>query len=281
MRNGFKFNGRHSSEIGVTVRTKSRPIRPPVKSLTTDLTCRDGVYDFSASNPSGREFYSDRYFTVSIGIYAENISKIQEKLTDISLWLTGAGELIFDDMPLIIWKGKISDEIIYMPEHNGRKAVIDVSFRAEPFGYCVFGTDGIVLDTDIYIDEMIPLEYEDLFDFTLSGSDDLRVLNFGDRPIRPVISLTGNVEGIIMELGEKQLSFTASGDVSVDFDKQIVTDENGSIGVSGEFFEFAAGENILHIENSNTDSIQISVSYTPEFMYGTHFGDVDWGDGDA
>lgn len=47
------------------------------------------------------------------------------------------GELIFDDMPFSKWRGKVSDEVIYMPEHSGRKAVMEVSFRAEPFCKCI------------------------------------------------------------------------------------------------------------------------------------------------
>ena len=57
MRNGFIFKDRHSSDFGVTVRTKSRPILPSVKENIVDLPYRDGGYDFSKANPfraSGR-----------------------------------------------------------------------------------------------------------------------------------------------------------------------------------------------------------------------------------
>lgn len=46
MRNGFIFKDRHSSDFGVTVRTKSRPILPSVKENIVDLPYRDGGYDF-------------------------------------------------------------------------------------------------------------------------------------------------------------------------------------------------------------------------------------------
>ena len=65
MRNGFIFKDRHSSDFGVTVRTKSRPILPSVKENIVDLPYRDGGYDFSKANPFGREFYNDRIFTVT------------------------------------------------------------------------------------------------------------------------------------------------------------------------------------------------------------------------
>ena len=69
MRNGFIFKDRHSSDFGVTVRTKSRPILPSVKENIVDLPYRDGGYDFSKANPFGREFYNDRIFTVTFNIY--------------------------------------------------------------------------------------------------------------------------------------------------------------------------------------------------------------------
>ena len=68
MKNGFIFKDRHSSDFGVTVRTKSRPILPSVKENIVDLPYRDGGYDFSKANPFGREFYNDRIFTVTFNI---------------------------------------------------------------------------------------------------------------------------------------------------------------------------------------------------------------------
>lgn len=282
MRNGFKFNNRHSSQYGVTVRTKSRPIRPSAKSFTADMPCRDGVYDFSMANPSEREFFNERIFTVTLSVCADGLRAMQERLTKLSLWLTGSGELIFDDMPLIVWRGRITDEIIYMPEHDGKKAVMEITFRVKPFGECIFGSEGPALDTVcIRLDENIPIGFDELYTFTISCSGDLRIINFGDRPARPVLDITGSAAGVRLELGGRSLSFNASGNVKVDFEKQNVTDENGSISVSGEFFEFQRGNNLLHIENSNTSSLQISVSYTPEFMYDVYFDDMEWGAANA
>lgn len=114
MRNGFIFKDRHSSDFGVTVRTKSRPILPSVKENIVDLPYRDGGYDFSKANPFGREFYNDRIFTVAFNIYADNLAEMQRKLSLLSLWLCGESELIFDDMPFSKWRGKVSDEVIYI-----------------------------------------------------------------------------------------------------------------------------------------------------------------------
>lgn len=283
MRNGFKFKDVHSSLFGISVKTKSRPIRPAVRTFFTEVPYRDGEYDFSSANPYGHEFYSSRTFSVSIGVCAENLTALQRKLTQLSKWLCGKGELIFDDIPLAVWIASVDDEIIYMPEHEGRKAVIDVSFRAEPFSQCIFNSlDGPCLDVPVItIGDCVPIGIDGVYTYTFSQSGDLSVINIGDRYARPVIAVDGNAEALVLSCGDKALSFTAQGGVKIDFEKQCVTDETGTLKVSGEFFELPQGESTVHIENSNTDSLTVTVCYTPKFMYNVYFDEMDWGDGDA
>lgn len=281
MRNGFTFKDRHSSEFGVTVRTKSRPILPSVKENVVDLPYRDGGYDFSKANPFGREFYNDRIFTVVLNIYADNLSAMQRKLSLLSLWLSGEGELIFDDMPISKWIGKVSDEVIYMPEHSGRKAVMEVSFRLEPFSKCIFGTDGPSLEMPLSISENIPINITEWFEFDVFESGDISVYNFGDRPIRPIVKLSEGAKTVMLSMNNKSLTFTSNGKTEIDFAKQKVIDTSGNIFVSGEFFEFPAGRNILHIENSNSQNMKVEILYAPYFVYGEHFEDLKWGDENA
>ncbi|MDY3971597.1 MAG: phage tail family protein [Clostridia bacterium] len=279
MRNGFKFNGHHSSEFDVTVRTKSRPIRPEAKSFTIDLPSRDGEYDFSLSNPQKREHFHDRTFIVTLSLYAENLMKMQNKLMEISKWLTGRGTLIFDDIPSVIWNGKITDEIIYMPEHDGRKAVLEVSFRVQPFGSCIFGTEGPVMDcVEVHLDSTIPIDFDELYTVSAANGQSINIINFGDRPIRPVITITGGASDMTLRMNGKTLDFSAGGDVVVDCEKQTVTNANGSVMVSGEFPELQSGDNVLYVGNSNSDTLNFDISFTPQFMYGADLDNLDWGD---
>lgn len=281
MRNGFTFKNCHSSGFNVTVKTKSRPIRPEQKTYTTDIPCRDGIYDFSAANEYGRVFYNDRIFAVTIYVSDENLEEMQFKLSELSRWLCGSGDLIFDDIPLIVWKGRVSDEIIYMPENSGKKAVIEVSFRAEPFGYCIFDNDGPTLDTALRIDSNLPLDISPMFLFSLSGRGEMKFINFGDRPVLPLMTINGNAEGVRLDMDGKTLSFNTNGNTEVDFKNHTVTCGGESIKVAGEFFEFKKGTNLITLENSNTSELSVNFVFTPEFMYNVHFYDVDWGDGDA
>ncbi len=276
MRNGFKFNNKHSSEFGITVRTKSRPIRPETKSVTVDLPCRDGVYDFSRANPMGREYFYERVITVSISIMSQSLEVMQNKLSAVARWLTGEGELVFDDMPYTVWRGIISDEIIYLPEHAGKTAVLDISFRVQPFSTCVFSSEGPALDFAASLDTNIPIGIDVYLKGTVSGNGSADILNFGDRPVRPVIKITGAAEDIIMSCGGKILSFSVSGNVTIDCENQNVTDSGGYAAVSGEFFELQPGVNTVQVENSNTSPLDIEVSYSPQFIYAVDFAAIDW-----
>lgn len=276
MRNGFTFKGRHSSEFGVTVKTKSRPLRPSVKTSFVSLPCRDGVYDFSEANALGRECFNERTFVIEIAAIADDIYQMQDKLSALSLWLCGGGELIFDDMPLVKWVCKVSDEIIYMPERGGRKSVIEVSMRVKPFGIAIFDSDGPEINFDMVLGTNIPIGLADMHTYSFSGSKTMTVVNWGNRPARPVISISGASGNLSLSLGGKELSFACGGEVTVDFDKQSVTDSEGNyIAVSGDFFEFPPGETALSVSGSG--NIKAHMVFSPEFMYNLNLDFVDWG----
>lgn len=277
MRNGFKFKDRHSSFFGVTVRTKSRPIRPEAKIYTIDMPCRDGAYDFSESNSTGREYFYDRTFVITMSVCADNLNLLQDKLSQLSSWLMGSGGLIFDDMPNTVWYGRISDEIIYMPNHGGKSASLEISMRVRPFGKCIFGTEGPVLDINMTLDNKIPIALDETVHYTVTGSGNVKVHNFGERPIRPCIHIQ-DAGAVILTLNGKTLSFESKGDCNVDFEKQSVTASGANVDVSGEFFEFMPGANIVHFENSGSDEVTIDVSYTPEFNYAVNLEAIDWGE---
>ena len=281
MRYGFTFKDIHSSEYGVTVRTKSRPIIPERKSFTVSLPYRDGEYDFSEANADGREHYSNRVFRLSLTVTADDLGALQAKIGKLSKWLCGSGDMIFDDIPLVVWRGKITDEIIFMPEHSGHSATMEISFSAEPFGKNIFGTEGPRLGDPIPLDSDIPLSMDELYTCTINGSGKTNFTNFGDRPARPVFLLEGTDGTVTMSVGDKSLSFTASGSVTVDFKKQLVTDRNGALRISGDFYEFPVGRSALHITHSGSSALNVTAIFEPEFMYTADYEDIDWGEDNA
>ena len=129
MKVGFTFKDKHTSDFGVTALTQSRPVLPEVKSYTFEAAAVDGEYDFSEANEFAREFYKDRVIEVDIQAGAENLESLQRTLTRLSKWLIGRGDLVFDDIPHVIWDARIIDTVVYKPERDGRKTVLSVSFR--------------------------------------------------------------------------------------------------------------------------------------------------------
>lgn len=284
MRNGFTFKDRHSSEFGVTVQTKSRPIRPSVKTYEVSMPHRDGSYDFSKSNSMGREMYNDRYFTVIISAGADDICDMQTKISRLSTWLMGSGDLIFDDMPLSVWKARLSDEIIYMPEHGGKKAVMEVTFHTEPFCDCAFDEQGPALEDAVLLSSEIPLEMDGYYRQRADGDSQMRIMNFGDCPMRPVIKLISAACDVQLSLNGKTLFFwkpDTAEPVFVDFEKQQIINDDEICEASGEFFEFPPGENILRIKSVFSDDITTTVYFTPKFMYDVDLSNIDWGDENA
>ena len=281
MRNGFTFKDIHSSEYGVTVRTKSRPIIPMRKSFTVSLPYRDGEYDFSEANADDREHYSNRIFRLSLTVTADDLYSLQEKIGKLGKWLSGKGDMVFDDIPLVIWRGKIADEIIFMPEHAGTSATMEITFSAEPFGKNVFGTEGPRLGDAVPLGSEIPLSMDTYYTCQISGSGSMYFVNIGDRPAKPVFLLEGVAGTVTMGVGDKSLSFTASGNVTVDFGRQLVTYGNNVVRISGYFFEFPQGRSELIITHSANNDLTVTALYEPEFMYTAVYEDIDWGEDDA
>lgn len=270
MRTGFKFKDKHTRDFGVTAQTQSRPIRPETKSQTYETPIMDGEYDFSEANIYGREFYNNRTFQMDLKVTADNLIELQKKLSKLSAWLMGKGELIFDDTPLVKWSAHIIDTIEYKPEH-GKNAVLSVVFKVRPFANLIFNVaDGPYLDDEIYLDDNIPLDISSYFTFKGTGTHSHKVMNIGEAPVRPIITVSETTDSLSLSCNGHTI--TVSGDCVIDCKKQIVTEKNGSLmsGVSGTFFELVSGENILIV----TNTAKIEISYEPRYFHDADLSEV-------
>lgn len=115
----------------------------------------------------------------------------------------------------------MSDEVIYMPEHSGHKAVMEVSFRAEPFCKCIFDTEGPALGMPFMLGANIPIDISCLFKFNISGSGDISVYNFGDRPVRPIVKLGASARNVTLSMNGKSLAFMSNGQTTIDFENKM------------------------------------------------------------
>lgn len=279
MRNGFKFNGKHTNEFkGVTIRTSDRPVFPSIKESVYNSDEIHGEYDFS--DASGHEYFNTRTFKIDFCVMSDNLSELQNKLTRLSKWFQGRGTLIFDDIPLVKWNARIVDSVSYKSENGGKRAVLSVSYKAMPFSEMVFDViEGPCLDDDILLDSDIPLSTDEYFTFSGAGTY-ANVPNVGDVHIKPVISVTGSSG--TFTIGNNGVSITVEhkGDFVIDCEKEQVYsgDTNLMAKTTGEFFELAPGtDNTIQI----TDNATVQINYIPKFLYDADMNDMDWGDENA
>ena len=310
MKYGFSFKGTHTKEFaGLTVKTTSRPIKSDMRDAVFTAPYMDGSISTASNNPYGREFYESRQFVVTMFLTAENLVRLNKKLAKISSWLTGSGELIFDDAPLIIWDARAAGSVDYAPERAGKKAVLTITFEVQPFGRLAWHvTDGPELGQDgIYLGDNLPLGMgTGGYTVTVESLENLIVsqgiLNYGDRPVRPVITFRTLGSGSVPDMGiitirvngdsGNEMTLYAGNEVKTfiaDCEKHALTNIDGKnimgrnpklVNFSGRFIELPPGENRLIITRragASAADIEITVDFMPRYMWDADFDAVDWG----
>ncbi len=273
MRSGFSFKGQHSSGFEVTVRTNDRPVRPETKEERYNPTNRDGERSFAQANHYGREYYEDKVFQIELRITANGLSELQSKITKLSRWIMGSGELIFDDTPLVKWDARIIDTVQYMPEHGGKDAMFLVKYRVKPFSELVFNTiDGPCLDDEIELDSDIPLDLGEYFIF--EGAGDHTVMNIGDMPVRPIITVENASKPITISINGVKL--TVPKNAEIDCENYTVKDMSGKslmLQVTGDFPELKQGANIMTV--TSDEKITVEIEYEPRYIHNVNTHDLE------
>ena len=283
MRNGFIFKNKHSSEMGVTVKSKSRTLIPGTKEYSYDLPFLDGSYDFSEANEYGRAFYEDRVFEVTMHIYGDNLAELERKTARIASWLTGKGLFKFDDMSSL-YNARVISNVAFTPERYGKKADVSVIFQSEAIGRADFNvSDGIELGKAIPLDSNFPLDMSEFFvkDLT-AGENTVEIVNIGDFYVRPILTFDG-AANITVTYGDSKIMIEdLETDAVMNFEKCIVTNSDGDnliSKMSGKFFELPPG--ISELEIYASEECQMKIDYTPRTIYDFDFSQIDWGDGNA
>lgn len=272
MRTGFMFKGIHSNSMGITIKTKSRPILPDIKRITFEPSSADGVIDLSKYNEWGRVMYQERVFQLQLGVKADNIYKLQLKIAKLAAWLSGDGELIFDDIPAVKWKASITDAIDYVPELSGRKTILIITFKAEPFSLAMFDTQsGIPIGSKIPIGSVVPIGIESYYTYSISGNGNISVNNLGTAPVRPQIIIYEPNGTVTIGCGGKQIEIRNSDGASqlvIDSEKFKVFQDGNERYYDGDFFELSPGNNNISVKiGANTSPKTVKVNYVPRFLY--------------
>ena len=231
---GLTFNGRHSSEFGLVMFSRNRPILPEPKLVAEDIPGMDGEYDFSAANPDGEVKYKPRMQDIDFTLKERNPTRLRVKANQIAAWLAcGEKELIFDDEPDKFYLATVSNKLDLDNQILSIKK-FTVHFKCRPFKYGLHLEGSDIWDTFNFEEDALQ-ETE----FDVSGTKALKIINTG-RAVRPTINVDANMSitidgstynltpgdniiyGVKLAPGENQLTITGTGHIRILFRKEIL-----------------------------------------------------------
>ena len=122
MISGFTFRQRHSSEFGIIIKSKNVPSKPAVRVEKVKVLGKSGTYKFEDAN-------EDMVFEFECIISGRNILELEQKMGQISAWISEKGPLVIDYMPDKNFEVKMYEALI--PRRYSRYFVFDLVFEGE------------------------------------------------------------------------------------------------------------------------------------------------------
>jgi len=253
MYGGFTYNQKHSyNDLGLVVKSVSRPLIPPQKLVTYSAADFDGVMTF---NPMGqRAAYGNKSLTVQMGIALPLDSTggfpgLQSLIAAVADWLSnpagGYLPLIFDDMPDTLWQirpaagGNIAFQL-------ARAGKFNLTFDCRPFNTLAFDSSGVALGDDIVLGSAVLLDQESYSVVAVTGSGGgCTIYTESAAPSRPVITLTGSGNSVSVSIGGQSVTYNQpwSGSLVLDCVNYCATLNGADVtnSVTGDFPEITGG----------------------------------------
>lgn len=122
MISGFTFRLRHTSEFGIIIKSKNVPSKPKVRVEKVKVLGKDGTYKFEDN-------CDDIVFEFECIISGRNISELEQKMSEISSWISDKGTLVIDYMPNKNFEVKMYEALI--PRRFPRHFIFDLVFEGE------------------------------------------------------------------------------------------------------------------------------------------------------
>ena len=128
MSNGMIFNGRHSSDFKLAMRSDNRQLLPATRDEYQYAIDRDGSVLFD-------DALDDRFIEVSFTTLTDTGNELQQKARQIASWLRTKERtrITFDDEPDKFYMGKVSTQVDI--ERVANMGEFTVTFRCEPYAY--------------------------------------------------------------------------------------------------------------------------------------------------
>lgn len=127
---GFTFRGRHSSEFNIGCRSIDRSAIPERRKYELIIPHRSGTREI----PS--DVYDKRNISVEVAaVFEESFEEFRLKIRELAYWLSGTGELFFDDEPDKKYTASLYDAIPLQQILLQPKAVVEITFDCQPFAF--------------------------------------------------------------------------------------------------------------------------------------------------
>ncbi|NLD49342.1 MAG: phage tail family protein [Clostridiaceae bacterium] len=264
---GLKFNNKHSyNDYGLLIKSINRPISEP-KLITEEIESADSAFDFSEINSDKRIKYKDKIITVTFAIKERNSANLRVKAREISRWLNcGEKQLTFDDESGMYYFAKLNNKIDLETQITVLQQ-FTVQFKCRPYAYST-----VQSNEQIQFGQGLQFGYNFMFDmtptvFNINTPSTISLYNSGDY-VKPVIIITGTASTIKLSCGGKTLSYnsvlTTGQTLAIDCAKYraTVNSSNANNAISGNYFEFENGSNILTVSGTN-----LNINLTIVFRY--------------
>lgn len=123
---GFSFDGTHSSDMGLFVRSVDRTLLPAKRVVQYVIPGKSGTYDVDNG-------YEKRTIVCEIGFVGDNRNRadLRIKARQVAQWLAGYGQLVFDDEPDKGYTAEVVSAVSV--EEVAATGKASVTFSCQPF----------------------------------------------------------------------------------------------------------------------------------------------------
>ncbi len=249
---GIRFNGTHSDDVGICVRTVSFPYIAPKIQTKISVPGRDGEVVVEGN-------YKNVKIEVSCNLYDTDPTTRRKKSREVALWLSSKGELILDSEADMVYTVIACNHDI-LAEPRGYELPVDdftIIFECYPHPKNTYYNDSVSWEdmdsTWMHLD-LTWDGYEQTFD-VVSG-DVITLYNLGTFEVKPIITIFGTASNVTVG------GFTfinLNGLVTIDCDSEVVYSGSGESIVnqlhnfSGTFPILNPGENTFSISGNISD----------------------------
>jgi len=269
---GFTFNGQHSENFGIVMRSENRQILPQTADTLEEIPGRDGSILFPGS-------FQDRLLEVRCSFVETSIPNLRRKARQIAAWLYTStwADLIFDDESDLKYSAKLANQLdlastVSLGTFTLQFRCLPLALSVEQFVFLEVIGSGTFLIQNNGTRETLPVITISAIDLGDSGMDrsvDVTGV-FDPLETQDMVSTLTDPE---LTVGSKTIKYTGilSAGQSVVIDTEKFQAYKGEVNVlnsiTGEFPALEVGENTVTLtyETSNLGGV-VKIEYRERWL---------------